>query len=253
MSDDWLPSKRTTVKRSNLNPEWHEDFKFVVKDLENQSLVVNVFHRAQVGKHAKMGMNRVLLKELPPEETQVSTLNLLKTMDPNDVQNEKSRGQITLEVTYKPFKQEEDTEEESMDGTDEVQKAPDNTPAGGGLLFVILHEAQDVEGKHHTNPYAKITFKGEEKKTKVVKKNRDPRWEHEFEFACEEPPTNDKLHVQVLSKAGKIGGILHDKETLGYIDITLADVISNRRINEKYRLIDSKYGQIQIELQWRTS
>ncbi|KAF7066972.1 hypothetical protein CFC21_072889 [Triticum aestivum] len=253
MSDDRLPSKKTRVKRSNLNPEWNEEFKFVVIDLENQSLDVNVFHRAQVGKHVKMGMNKVLLKELAPEETQVSTLNLLKTMDPNDVQNEKPRGQITLEVTYKPFKQEEDMEEESMDGTEEAQKALDNGPPGGGLLLVVVHEAQDLEGKHHTNPYAKIIFKGEEKKTKVIKKNRDPRWEDEFEFACEEPPTNDKLHVEVLSKPGKIGGILHGKETLGFIYIALAGVISNRRTNEKYRLIGSKNGQIQIELQWRTS
>lgn len=42
MSDDRLPSKKTTVKRSNLNPEWNEDFKFVVIDLENQSLDVNL-------------------------------------------------------------------------------------------------------------------------------------------------------------------------------------------------------------------
>jgi hypothetical protein len=43
------------------------------------------------------------------------------------------------------------------------------------------------------------------------------------------------------------------QENLGYIDISLADVISNKRINEKYHLIDSKNGQIQIEMQWRTS
>lgn len=110
-------------------------------------------------------MNMVLLKELPPEETKVTTLNLLKTMDPNDIQNEKSRGQMTLELTYKPFK--EEMEKEGTDGTDVVEKAPDGTPAGGGLLRIIVHEAQDLEGKHHTNPYAKIIFKGEEKKTKV--------------------------------------------------------------------------------------
>jgi Ca2+-dependent lipid-binding protein len=251
MLDDKLPSKKTTVKRSNLNPEWNEDFKFVVTDPETQALEINVFDWEQVGKHEKMGMNRILLKEFPPEETKVTTLNLLKTMDPNDIQNEKSRGQITLEVTYKPFK-EEDMETESSDATDTVKKAPDDTPAGGGLLYVVVHEAQDLEGKHHTNPYARIIFKGEEKKTKVIKKNRGPRWEDEFEFVCEEPPTNDKLHVQVLSKAGK-KGLIHGKETLGYIDISLADVISNKRINEKYHLIDSKNGQIQIELQWRTS
>uniref|UniRef100_A0A0E0N465 Synaptotagmin n=1 Tax=Oryza rufipogon TaxID=4529 RepID=A0A0E0N465_ORYRU len=231
MSDDKLPSKKTTVKRGNLNPEWNEDFKFVVTDPETQELEI------KVGKHDKMGMNKILLKELPPEETKVTTYNLLKTMDPNDIHNEKSRGQITLEMTYKPFK--EDDIEKDVQGTDVVGKAPDGTPAGGGLLYVVVHEAQDLEGKHHTNPYARIIFKGNEKKTKVIKKNRDPRWEEEIEFVCEEPPANDKLHVEVLSKPPK-KGLIHGKETLGYIDINLADVISNKRINETNHLIDSK-------------
>ncbi|BAT09180.1 Os09g0538800, partial [Oryza sativa Japonica Group] len=119
MSDDKLPSKKTTVKRSNLNPEWNEDFKFVVTDPETQALEINVFDWEQVGKHEKMGMNNILLKELPADETKVMTVNLLKTMDPNDVQNEKSRGQLTLEVTYKPFK-EEDMEKEGIDNADVV-------------------------------------------------------------------------------------------------------------------------------------
>ncbi|XP_040384999.1 synaptotagmin-2-like [Oryza brachyantha] len=250
MSDDKLPSKKTTVKRGNLNPEWNEDFKFVVTDPETQELEIKVFDWEQVGKHDKMGMNKILLKELPPEETKVATYNLLKTMDPNDIHNEKSRGQITLEMTYKPFKG--DDIEKGVHGTEAVEKAPDGTPAGGGLLYVIVHEAQDLEGKHHTNPYAKIIFKGDEKKTKVIKKNRDPRWEDEIEFVCEEPPANDKLHVEVLSKPPK-KGLIHRKETLGYTDISLGDVISNKRINETYHLIESKNGRIQIELQWRTS
>uniref|UniRef100_A0A0E0C9I3 Synaptotagmin n=1 Tax=Oryza meridionalis TaxID=40149 RepID=A0A0E0C9I3_9ORYZ len=231
MSDDKLPSKKTTVKRGNLNPEWNEDFKFVVTDPETQELEI------KVGKHDKMGMNKILLKELPPEETKVTTYNLLKTMDPNDIHSEKSRGQITLEMTYKPFK--EDDIEKGVHGTNVVGKAPDGTPAGGGLLYVVVHEAQDLEGKHHTNPYARIIFKGNEKKTKVIKKNRDPRWEEEIEFVCEEPPANDKLHVEVLSKPPK-KGLIHGKEILGYTDINLADVISNKRINETYHLIDSK-------------
>jgi hypothetical protein len=35
------------------------------------------------------------------------------------------------------------------------------------------------------------------------------------------------------------------------VDINLTDVVNNRRTNGKYHLIDSKNGQIQIELQWR--
>jgi hypothetical protein len=112
-----------------------------------------------------MGMNVVPLKELTPDETKVLTLDLLKNMDLNDAQNEKSRGQLVVELTYKPFKEEDLPK--SFEDTKTVQKAPDGTPAGGGVLVVMVHEAQDVEGKHHTNPFVRIIFRGEEKKTKV--------------------------------------------------------------------------------------
>lgn len=250
LTEDKLPSKKTTVKLKNLNPEWNEEFNMVVKDPESQALEVNVYDWEQVGKHDKMGMNVIPLKELTPDEPKVLTLDLLKNMDPNDVQNEKSRGQIVLEALYKPFK---DTEiPKDLEDPNAIEKAPDGTPAGGGLLVVIVHEAQEVEGKHHTNPYVRLLFRGEERKTKYIKKNRDPRWEEEFSFMLEEPPTNDRIHVEVVSTSSRMG-LLHPKETLGYVDINLSDVVSNKRINEKYHLIDSKNGKIQIELQWRTS
>jgi len=116
-----------------------------------------------------MGMNVITLKEVSPEEPKRFTLDLLKTMDPNDAQNEKSRGQIVVEVTYKPLNEEEMGK--GFDETQTIPKAPEGTPAGGGQLVVIVHEAQDVEGKHHTNPQARLIFRGEEKKTKV----QDPK------------------------------------------------------------------------------
>ena len=112
-----------------------------------------------------MGINVVPLKELTPDETKVITLELLKTMDPDDARNEKSRGELVLELTYKPFKEDEMPNDVEESGA--VEKAPEGTPAGGGLLVIIVHEAQDVEGKHHTNPYVRLLFKGEERKTKV--------------------------------------------------------------------------------------
>lgn len=250
LTEDKLTSKKTTVKLKNLNPEWNEEFNMVVKDPKSQALEVNVFDWEQVGKHDKMGLNVIPLKELTPEEPKVMTLDLLKNMDPNDVQNEKSRGQIVLELMYKPFTDEE-TPKESED-PNEIQKAPDGTPDGGGLLAVIVHEAEDVEGKHHTNPQVRLLFRGEERRTKTIKKNRDPRWEEEFQFMLEEPPTNDRIHVEVVSTSSRMG-LLHPKETLGYVDINLSDVVTNKRINERYHLIDSKNGRVQIEMQWRTS
>lgn len=111
-----------------------------------------------------MGINVVPLKELTPDEPKVLTLDLLKNMDPNDAQNEKSRGQLVAELVYKPFKEDEIPED---DDPNAVEKAPEGTPAGGGLLVVIVHEAEDVEGKHHTNPHVRLLFRGEEKRTKV--------------------------------------------------------------------------------------
>ncbi|KAJ4778675.1 Calcium-dependent lipid-binding (CaLB domain) family protein [Rhynchospora pubera] len=250
LTEDGMPSKKTTVKRNNLNPEWNEDFKLIVKDPESQALELIVYDWEQVGKHDKIGMNVIPLKDLTPEETKSLTLDLLKNMDSNDPTNEKMRGQLVVETIYQPFK-EGDTDEDMSDDSATVDKAPEGTPAGGGLLVVIVHEAQDLEGKHHTNPFVRLLFKGEEKKTKHIKKNRDPRWEEEFQFMCEEPPIHDKLHVEVISRPSSIG--IHSKENLGYLDISLGDVVNNRRINEKYNLIDSKNGRIQIELQWQTS
>ncbi|KAK6115725.1 hypothetical protein DH2020_007994 [Rehmannia glutinosa] len=250
LADDKLPAKQTSVKHNNLNPEWNEEFSFVVKDPQTQVLKLQVYDWEQVGSHDKMGLNVIQLKDLTPEEPKTLTLDLLKNLNPDDVQNEKSRGQIVVEVNYKPLK--DDELAGNVEKLGEVQKAPEGTPDGGGMLVVIIHEAQDLEGKYHTNPSVRLHFRGEEKKTKTVKKNRDPRWEEEFQFVLDEPPSNDRIHVEVISTSKRMG-LRHPKETLGYVDIYLTDVINNKRINERYHLIDSKNGRIQIEMQWRTA
>ncbi|KAK4784984.1 hypothetical protein SAY86_001673 [Trapa natans] len=250
LTEDKLTSKKTTVKLKNLNPEWNEEFTLVVKDPSTQNVEFHVYDWEQVGKHDKMGLCSIPLKDLAPEEPKEVTLDLLKTLDPNDQQNDKSRGQLVVELTYKPFK--EDEMSRGFEETQTLRKAPPGTPAGGGLLVVIVHEALDLEGKYHNNPYVKLTLKGEERKTKRIKKNRNPRWDEEFQFMLEDVPTNDKLLVEVISASSRIG-LRHPKETLGYVSINLADVVSNKRMNEKHNLIDSKDGMIQVELQWITS
>ncbi|KAH1212530.1 Synaptotagmin-3 [Glycine max] len=40
---DKLPTKKTTVKKNNLNPEWNDKFKLVVKDPESQLLQLQVY------------------------------------------------------------------------------------------------------------------------------------------------------------------------------------------------------------------
>lgn len=113
-----------------------------------------------------MGMNMIPLKELTADEPKTFTLELLKNLNPKDPQNEKSRGQIVLELTYKPFRNEDLAK--SFKEPHPTKSPPEGTPPGGGLLVVIIHEAQDVEGKYHTNPHVRLIFRGEERRTKVL-------------------------------------------------------------------------------------
>lgn len=48
LTDDKLPSKKTTVKHNNLNPEWNEEFKLVVKDPQSQALELHIYDWEQV-------------------------------------------------------------------------------------------------------------------------------------------------------------------------------------------------------------
>lgn len=83
-------------------------------------------------------------------------------------------------------------------------------------------------------------------------KNTDLRWK-EVQFTAKEPPTdNDVLNVEVVEITSSKNPF-QQKESLGYVNIHLGDVVSKKSINEKYHLENSKNGWIQIELQWRTS
>ncbi|XP_057472115.1 synaptotagmin-3-like isoform X1 [Actinidia eriantha] len=256
LSGDRLPAKKTTIKKKNLNPVWNETFKLIVRDPQSQVLNVHVYDWDKVGAHDRLGSQVVPLKLLTPTEAKEFTLDLLKNTSISEPQNKKQRGQIVVELTYDPFK--EDNEEFSgpLDSgyvrkESGIDRASGNeSPGGAGLLLVTVHGAEDVEGERHNNPYALIILRGEKKKSKMIKKTRDPLWNEEFQFMLEEPPVSDKIHIEVISKRTGIG--FRTKESLGHVVINLADVVRNGRINQKYHLIDSKNGVVHVELGWKT-
>lgn len=43
LSGEGLPSKKTSIKMRNLNPEWNEQFKLIVKDPETQVLQLHLY------------------------------------------------------------------------------------------------------------------------------------------------------------------------------------------------------------------
>ena len=158
-----------------------------------------------------------------------------------------------VELAYVPFKEDSIKAIELMDGYGRRESGIDRSSdeevlSGAGLLSVMVVGAEDVEGESHNNPYALVLFRGEKKKTKMIRKTRDPRWNEEFQFTLEKPPLKEKICFQVISKRRAF--IFRSKESLGHVEINLNDVVRNGRINQKYNLINSKNGMIHVEMQW---
>ncbi|XP_038992192.1 synaptotagmin-3-like isoform X2 [Hibiscus syriacus] len=257
LTGESLPSKKTTIKKRNLNPEWNEKFKLIVKDPESQVLQLQVFDWDKVSNHDWLGVQFVPLKHLMPYETKEFKLDLLKHSDSYDPQDKKERGKIVFEVAYAPFREDSVKLDGMQDGQWRKETGFDRrysenqVYSGAGLLSVLVQGAEDVEGERHNNPYAMVFFRGETKKTKMIKGTRDPIWNEEFHFMLEEPPINEKIHIEVVSK--RTGFSFRSKEHLGNVDINLTDVVHNGRINQKYHLIDSKNGMIHVAIKWTTA
>ncbi|KAG8651180.1 hypothetical protein MANES_07G098800v8 [Manihot esculenta] len=249
LTGDKLPAKKTTIKKNNLNPVWNENFKLIVKDPQSQVLQLQVFDWDKVGGHDRLGMQLIPLKVLTNHEPKEFTLDLLKHTKINNSQDKKRRGQIVVELTFVPFKEDSTKFNEALDGGSE-KSSEEEKLSGAGLLSVIVQGAQDVEGVHHNNPYASVLFRGEKKTTKMMRKTRDPRWNEEFQFTLDQAPLHEKIRIDVMSKRTRFS--FKSKESLGHVEVNLDDVVHNGRINEKYHLIDSKNGIIHVEIRWDT-
>ncbi|KAG8501923.1 hypothetical protein CXB51_004566 [Gossypium anomalum] len=255
LTGESLPAKKTSIKKRNLNPVWNEKFKLVVKDPESQVLQLEVFDWDKVGTHDRLGMQFVPLKLLTANETKEFKLDLLKHTFIADPYDKKPRGNIVIELTYAPFREESikvdgigDILSRKESSQDRPSENSSEVLSGAGLLSVTVQGAEDVEGLRHNNPYAVIRFRGDKKKTKKIKKTRHPLWNEEFQFMLEEPPLNDTIRIQVMSRRKGIG--FHSKECLGKLDINLTDVVHNGRINTKYHLMNSKNGKIHVDIKW---
>ncbi|CAI0423777.1 unnamed protein product [Linum tenue] len=192
LSGEDLPTvKKTSIKKHNLNPVWNENFRLIVKDPGSQLLQLHVYGWDKVGGHDTLGMQVVPLKTLTPQETKQLTLDLLKSTDASDPRDKKQRGRIMVELTLVPFKEDSsisgrlDQINGSRKGSGKGSELVDNDDDpfnGSGLLSVTVQSAEDVDGESHNNPYATLLFRGERKRTKMIRKTRDPRWNEEFQF-----------------------------------------------------------------------
>ncbi|GBG61637.1 hypothetical protein CBR_g22435 [Chara braunii] len=259
--------KKTNPKMGTLNPVWNQDLlPFTVMDAET-TIKFEVRDFERVMRDRPMGVATCPLKSLTPGEKTQLSLELKKNLNPDDPANQKSRGVLIVEVRYQPFLSEQsEAGDTGAAGDSGGSDAGNNTPAriaggsnslsrgitgGSGILVIEVHAAEDLDAKNNCNAMCKITVRGATAdKTKTVKRNNNPIWDHHYEhYFTDAPRPDEMLKIEVFSKSK--GQLLGSKEALGWISIPLHDVVTNRRLNEWYQLQEARgAGRINVELRW---
>ncbi|GKD56477.1 protein kinase, ATP binding site-containing protein [Tanacetum coccineum] len=239
LTKDSLPSKKTNMIKSS-NPEWNEEFLLVVKDLSVQALEISVWEGQDLPY--RMWMHYVPLEDLNQQQKTL-TFDLLKHMDYNHVENNKSYGQLMIELMYKPL-----TRDEVLTYSEEANEIKKPLKVGGWLVVTIL-EAEDI---HVTHPFVYVTIQNDRRQTMLAKKSFDPVWNEEVMFSFEKPPTDEILNLE-LHSSSQISSLCQVTKR-GHVNISLADIMKKTRTKEMYHLQGTTSGgRILVDLQWKTS
>ncbi|KAL9983681.1 hypothetical protein ACROYT_G005897 [Oculina patagonica] len=122
------------------------------------------------------------------------------------------------------------------------------------MLKVTVQRATDlpdVDSFGKSDPYAKVSFQGDEKKTEVQKDNLDPVWNQELQWDLSGKPLSpdDKLSIEVKDYEKVM-----TRKLLGKVEVPLGELISNKEIERPYDLVDGKnnptLGKLMLRLEY---
>ncbi|KAK3211879.1 hypothetical protein Dsin_016585 [Dipteronia sinensis] len=247
---------------NDLNPIWNEHFQFIVEDHSTQHLTVRVLDDEGVQASESIGVAQVALKELEPGKVKDIWLKLLKDVEVQ--RDNKSRGQVHLELLYIPYGTEScfknpfssnvtmttlektlNTENGDTEKT-ATQKKIDAIVRGVLSVTVIAAEELpkvDLMGK--ADPFVVLTLKksGAKQKTRVANDTLNPVWNQTFDFVVE-----DGLHEMLIMEVYD-----HDpfrKEKMGRCIMTLSRVILEGEIQDCFPVVGTKSGKLYLNLKW---
>ncbi|XP_039074126.1 extended synaptotagmin-3 [Hyaena hyaena] len=123
-------------------------------------------------------------------------------------------------------------------------------PLPCGVTRVHLLEAEKLAQKDSflgirgkSDPYAKVSIGLQHFRSRTIYKNLNPAWNEVFEFMVYEVPGQD-LEVDVYDEDA-------DRDDfLGSLQICLADVMTNRVVDEWFVLNDTTSGRLHLRLEW---
>ncbi|XP_022728623.1 synaptotagmin-5-like isoform X2 [Durio zibethinus] len=264
-----LPDKTKKSKTINneLNPIWNEHYEFIIEDATTQHLVVRIYDDEGLQASELIGCAQVQIRELEPGKVKDVWLNLVKDLE---IQRDtKYRGQVHLELLYRPFGMEngftnsfssnfsmtslEKVLKSGANGTDTIENEKAVTQKKKeviirGVLSVTVISAEDlpiVDLMGKADPYVVLTMKKSEarNKTRVVNDSLNPAWNQTFDFVVE-----DGLHDMLILEVWD-----HDtfgKDYMGRCILTLTRVLLEGEYKDSLKLEGAKSGKLNLHLKW---
>ena len=124
---------------------------------------------------------------------------------------------------------------------DKEDKEEEKESIQSGSILLTLHRARHLEGEGKlgkADPYAVLTFGKDKFKTKTVKNNHNPEWNHNIKFDVDDE-TPEEVTLEVFDEdIGK-------DDALGKATICLREIINHKKVvNQWIELEDVKTGDV---------
>ncbi|KAI8364384.1 C2 domain-containing protein [Blakeslea trispora] len=224
---------RTSVCENTFTPKWNETYYLKINDL-NSLLSIELKTSRPGKKDRRLGTANFDLSVLDGEtQAEQEELNLIM------LRNGKYVTDIRVDLRYlpisKPTKRDNGTIEPAAE-------------SNSGVARLTVHECQDLTSTAQTiSPYVRLIVNGKEKKkTAVVKKSNEPKYEEPYEIVVLDK-TTFYLRVEVRNSAD-------NDQILGVFTCRLVDMMRQQEQNNGWWPLtngDIQNGQIRLSTDWK--
>ncbi|XP_052238713.1 synaptotagmin-like protein 5 isoform X3 [Dreissena polymorpha] len=175
--------RKTKVKKSTINPQFDETLRYSISksELENRTLWVTVWHNDRFGRNVFLGEVTINFDYYKFDDPSPRWYPLQERMDYQPAAMMVYKGDLSISLRYV-------TAEHSskLSGKKEVKSGV----KGQGQLEVTVKEARNLTGvksNGFSDPFCKgyllpERHKSSKQKTKVIRKDCNPCWNHTFIF-----------------------------------------------------------------------
>ena len=200
------------------NPVWNQDLPFTIQGrgwLLQDKVVINVYDE-DVDEDDFIGFHECTLQAL-----------IAKGLEWKDIQDRKGKASGKIRLSAVVQKVDPALEKKESEAAAVAMKVDEKSSLGNGVVSLHIHSAQDLKSAQligSQDPYVCVSLNGVERKTHTHNDGgKNPKWEEMVKWVND--PKLLWKGSDIIEAIIKDKGTISDS-TIGYCDVTLAQVLS---------------------------